>query len=836
MRAALSLARAACAASAATAAAAARERLARPLSQNSKTATRVVLALCAATAVVLALCVGLSFPESLARVPGAASAASASAASAAAAKNASARAVADMEAERAALGPGARVLVDPGTLRAARACGDKAVAALADELERAAAAGRGWPLAVARAQMRAALDAASAASVLREAAEAERQDREERRAFEARFAEAEEAEAEAALQQSKTDRRSGKAQRRRRATPAPESTLTTRRGAPLPPEPPPPPILVVREHPRGWRVARAVAALLADRAAEAVGSLAPMPCGAGGGDPSLPGPPARQRSLLVVTMARDLDGGVGAGGAAAGNTAAGGAAARRDGAAAAASARNAGWQAVRLAAGTPHGRLAVSVAVLSEARGADGVGARRRRRARRGRQRGGGGAAANAPAAAAAGAPAQAEQRARHLRAAAALLRLALAPLGIECRAAELRDVAAPAAAAAPAPGPVGGPQPPFVGPGAALARNAAVDAFFPSPSPGAKAGPPFPSFAPDAVVFADARAFFCAEDAFRLLSYPAAGGGAVDLVCALPLVDEAPSHRRQPSSSSSSLSAPPASLFDDDAGGGGGAARLHPDVPARLRLRSLRADGAADAARDVRGSALAPLPPFLVHANAAALARQGRPAPVRCCWGGLARLSAWPLGRGLRFRAGAADGACARPFHEASAFCGDLDRLSLGGARPFEEENDGAAAAFGPSSDANATAAPPPPDGPRAAAGSRGGPARVLLDPVARTSTQARVRRALAHPRFPYYYYTRMELGSWLDVRPLLRLAGGGAAGGGGGGGGMGAVFWPRPGVRTAAPGRMWRPSTRRVACCEAPPGGGGRPSLAGDCRPVGN
>jgi len=86
---------------------------------------------------------------------------------------------------------------------------------------------------------------------------------------------------------------------------------------------------------------------------------------------------------------------------------------------------------------------------------------------------------------------------------------------------------------------------------------------------------------------------------------------------------------------------APPASLFDDDAGGGGGAARLHPDIPARLHLRSLRADGAADATRDVRGSALAPLPPFLVHADTAALARQGRPAPVRCCWGGLARLSA---------------------------------------------------------------------------------------------------------------------------------------------------------------------------------------------------
>jgi hypothetical protein len=755
-----------------------------------------------------------------------------------------AAAIALYESERAALGPAARVAapVDPAALRAAHDSGDPQLAALARDLDKAFRAG--WPLAVARAQMRAALDAASAALTLRAAAEADAQDAEERRALEEQFEAAAKAEAEAAANDKKVGRAAGgggagkkkKSGRRRSAAPR---RWRKRLPTPAPAAPPPPPRLIVREHAKGWRFAQRVAALLAERAAEAAGSRAPIPCGDGGsGDPTLPGLPAAAAPplLLAVTMSRDLDSGS---------------------AASAASARNAAWQAARLAAGAGHGRLAVAVSVLLEPQQPQQLGSKGGDSGKRPP------ASSSASASAARARAAQAAEASAHLRAAAALLRLALAPLGVECRAVELRDdgggggagggggggsginnndkrqhnatavmLAALAGVSSSSYSSAGwaggGPQPPFVGRGAALARNAAVDAFF-SPSKAAATTSRSPSFG--AVLFADARAFFCAEDALRLASYPSvAAGGGVDLACALPLVDD-----DEPSvegagggggaASSAASASPSSSVFA--ASQARSSSQLHSDVPSRLRLRSLRADGAADAARDVRGSALSPLPPFVVHADSAALARQGQPFPVRCCWGGLARLSAWPLRRGLRFRVaagvgGGADGgkACARPYHEASTLCDDLHGLSSSGgggaAGGGVEEEDGREEDQG------------------GGGGGGRGLARAVLDPAVRTSTQARVRRALAHRRFPYYYYTRLEVGTWArDVAPLLRGKSSGT--GGTSSSGSGFLFWPAPGK--PAVGGMWQPSMSRVACCEAPllsMSEKRRPDWVADCRQV--
>lgn len=75
---------------------------------------------------------------------------------------------------------------------------------------------------------------------------------------------------------------------------------------------------------------------------------------------------------------------------------------------------------------------------------------------------------------------------------------------------------------------------------------------------------------------------------------------------------------------------------------------------------------------RSIDGAAVDGRPPYVPHRQSAALLAQGRPAPVRCCWNGLAVLKPGPFLEGVRFR-DHAPGECAAS--ECSILCDDLWR-----------------------------------------------------------------------------------------------------------------------------------------------------------------
>lgn len=208
--------------------------------------------------------------------------------------------------------------------------------------------------------------------------------------------------------------------------------------------------------------------------------------------------------------------------------------------------------------------------------------------------------------------------------------------------------------------------------------------------------GAPAPGcFEPEFVVLLEPQLFFCAGDLVRIMEYPE------DLACGIQLDEYKPvqlknhRHHRRLHSHNRTLAATQlprrlqqqqqgAAMAGAAAAGGvvegpmasvvvaAGAAVLKPEVPPEFEMHSLRA--AYDAAREITGEMLSAHAPYLSHGPSQALAQEGSPVPMYCCWGGVAKLKAAPLAAGLRFRGGE-EGECHPPDH-MSLMCDDLWRI----------------------------------------------------------------------------------------------------------------------------------------------------------------